>query len=144
MLITVSILVLVYMIMGKDVKPLLERVENIDWRAKINALKDRLRIWALKAGRTVTRPLLQFYYVMDDDETSMLDRVLIYGAIIYTILPIDLIPRTVYKFLGILDDGTAMLYVYKKVKDKITPEINVKVEETLNAWFGPEYEWIEG
>ncbi len=144
MLITISILILAYMVMGKDVKPLLERVKNIDWRSKIGALKDKLRPWALKAGRTATRPLLQFYYVMDDDSTSVLDRVLIYGAIIYTVLPIDVISRAVYKFLGILDDGVAILYVYKKVKDKITPEINLKVEETLNAWFGPEYAWIEG
>ncbi|MBO5679785.1 MAG: DUF1232 domain-containing protein [Bacteroidaceae bacterium] len=144
LLIGTSILILAYMIMGKDVKPLLTRVKNIDWRARINALMDRLRPWALKAGRTATRPLLQFYYVMDDDSTSILDRVLIYGAILYTILPIDLVPRAVYKFFGVLDDGVAILYVYKKVKDKITPEINVKVEETLNAWFGPEYQWIEG
>ena len=142
MLITISILILVYTIMDKDVKSLLERVKNVDWRTKTNALKDRLRPWALKAGRAATRPLLQFYYVMDDDSTSVLDRVLIYGAIIYTILPIDLIPRAVYKFFGVLDDGVAILYVYKKIKDKITPEINFKVEETLNAWFGPEYEWI--
>ena len=144
MLITISILILVYTIMGKDVKLLLEQVKNVDWHAKINALMDRLRPWALKAGRVATRPLLQFYYVMDDDNTSVLDRVLIYGAIIYTIVPIDIIPRAVYKFLGVLDDGVAILYVYKKIKDKITPEINLKVEETLNAWFGPEYEWIEG
>lgn len=142
-LIGTSILILAYMIMGKDVKPLLERVKNVDWRGTINALMDRLCPWALKAGRAATRPLLQFYYVMDDDSTSMLDRVLIYGAIIYTILPIDLIPRAVYKFFGVLDDGVAILYVYKKVKDKITPEINAKVEEILNAWFGPEYAWIE-
>ena len=144
MLITISILILVSTIMGKDVKSLLERVKNVDWRTKINALMDRLRPWALKAGWVATRPLLQFYYVMDDDSTSVLDRVLIYGAIIYTILPIDILPRTVYKFFGVLDDGVAILYVYKKIKDKITPEINFKVEETLNAWFGPEYAWIEG
>lgn len=144
MLITISLLILAYLIKGKDINPLLERVKNIDWRGKINALMDKLRPWALKAGRVATRPLLQFYYVMDDDNTSVLDRVLIYGAIIYTVLPIDLIPRAVYKFFGVLDDGVAILYVYKKVKDKITPEINVKVEETLNAWFGPEYQWIEG
>lgn len=40
----------------------------------------------------------------------------------------------------ILDDGVAMLYVYKKIKDKITPEINAKVENILNDWFGIEYE----
>jgi uncharacterized membrane protein YkvA (DUF1232 family) len=144
MLITISLLILVYLIMGKDIKPLLERVKDIDWRGKINALMDKLRPWALKAGRTATRPLLQFYYVMDDENTSTLDRVLIYAAIIYTILPMDLLPSAIYKFLGILDDGVAILFVYKKIKDKITPEINAKVEDTLNEWFGVEYELVEG
>src|SRR5574344_1182291 len=108
LLITTCILILVYMVMDKDVKPLLERVKNIDWRGKINALIDKLRPWALKAGRAATRPLLQFYYVMDDENTSTLDRVLIYAAIIYTILPMDFIPSVIYKFLGILDDGVAL------------------------------------
>ncbi|MBE6197873.1 MAG: DUF1232 domain-containing protein [Rikenellaceae bacterium] len=145
MLITVSILVLAYMILGKNanVAEQLEKIKNIDWRKHINALMDKLRPWALKAGRVAARPLLQFYYVMDDDKTSTLDRALIYAAIAYTILPIDFIPSVVYKFMGILDDGMAMLYVYKKIKNKITPEINAKVEETLNEWFGVEYETIE-
>ena len=144
MLITISILILAYLIMGKDISGLLEKVKNIDWRGKINALMDKLRPWALKAGRAATRPLLQFYYVMDDDNTSTLDRVLIYAAIIYTIIPMDFLPRSVFKFLGVLDDGVAMLYVYKKIKNRITPEINRKVEDTLNEWFGVEYELIEG
>ena len=144
MLITISLLILVYMIMGKDISSLLERVKNIDWRGKINALMDKLRPWALKEGRAATKPLLQFYYVMDDDNTSSLDRILIYAAIFYTILPMDLLPSVIYKFLGVLDDGVAMLFVYKKIKDKITPEINAKVEDTLNEWFGVEYELIEG
>ena len=142
MLIAISIMILAYMIMGKDITPLLDRVRNIDWRGKINTVMEKLRPWALKAGRVATRPLLQFYYVMDDDNTSTLDRVLIYAAIVYTILPMDFIPSVIYKFLGILDDGVAMLYVYKKIKDKITPEINAKVEDTLNEWFGVEYERV--
>lgn len=144
MLITISLLILAYLVMGKDIKPLLERVKNIDWRGNINALMDRLRPWALKAGRVATRPLLQFYYVMEDENTSTLDRVLIYAAIIYTIIPMDFLPRSAFKFLGVLDDGVAMLYVYKKIKDRITPEINAKVEDTLNEWFGVDYELIEG
>lgn len=144
MLITILLLILVDMIMGKDISALLERVKNIDWRGKINALMDKLRPWALKAGRVATKPLLQFYYVMDDDNTSSIDRILIYAAIFYTILPMDLLPSVIYKFLGVLDDGVAMLFVYKKIKDKIPPEINRKVEETLNDWFGVEYELIEG
>ena len=124
------------MIMGKDVSALLEKFNNIDWRSKINSLMERLRPWALKVGRVATRPLLQFYYVMDDENTSTLDCVLIYAAIIYTILPLDFLPSVIYKFLGVLDDGVAILYVYNKIKDKITPEINAKVEKALNELFG--------
>ncbi len=143
MLFTISLLILAYLIMGKDVSGLLEKVKNVDWHGQINVLMDKLRPWALKAGRATARPLLQFYYVLDDDNTSPLDRALIYAAIIYTILPCDLVPSTVYKFLGVLDDGAAMLYVYKKIKNRITPEINAKVEDTLNEWFGVEYEMVE-
>ena len=50
MLITISLLILAYMIMGKGIKPLLGRVKNIDWRGKINALMDKLRPWAFQAG----------------------------------------------------------------------------------------------
>ena len=81
---------------------------------------------------------------MNGEKTTTLERILIYAAIVYTIIPMDLIPRAVYKFLGVLDDGVAILYVYKKIKNKITPEIKTKVEETLNDWFGVEYEVIEG
>lgn len=143
MLISICILILAYSILGKDIKPLLERVKNIDWQSKANALIDKLRPWAIKAGRMATRPLLQFYYVMNDDSTSTLDRALIYAAIIYTISPVSLLPSAVYRLLGVLDEGAAILYVFNKIKGKITPEINAKVEATLNEWFGAEYEWIE-
>ena len=143
LLIGISIMILAYWVMGKDVSGLLEKVKNVDWRGKMNALWEKLRPWALKAGRVAARPLLQFYYVMEDEKTSTLDRVLIYAAIVYTILPLDLVPRAVYKLLGVLDDGVAMLYVYKKIKSKITPAINLKVEETLMEWFGVEYEIVE-
>ena len=38
--------------------------------------------------------------------------------------------------------GVAMLCVYKKIKNRITPAINAKVEDTLNEWFGVEYELV--
>lgn len=129
--------------MGKDVNSLVEKLKDVDWRGKINSLIDKLRPWALKAGRVAAKPLLQFYYVMADEKTSTLDKALIYAAIIYTISPADLLPRSVYSFLGILDDGVAMVYVYKKIKDKITPEIDAQVEAKLNEWFGVEYYAVE-
>nr|MBR2109901.1 DUF1232 domain-containing protein [Alistipes sp.] len=137
------ITILAYLIMGKDIKNLLEEAKSIDWRQKTSSLIDSIRPYALKAGRVVARPLLQFYYVLDDDKTSTLDRVLIYAAIVYTISPVSLLPKAVYKLIGVLDEGAALMYVYKRVKDNITPAINAKVDHTLNDWFGVEYEMIK-
>ena len=137
----ICITILAYMIMGKDIKRLLARVKNVDWRDKINRIYIKLQPYALKVGR-VARPLLQFYYVMKDEKTSTLDRILIYAAIIYTISPVSLIPSAVFKFIGVLDEGAAVLYVYKKIKGKITPEINAQVDETLDQWFGTRYEMV--
>lgn len=143
MLTIICITLLAYCIMGKDIRSLLERIKEVDWNGKSRELFDRLRPYALKVGRVTARPLLQFYYVMTDENTSTLDKALVYAAIIYTISPVSLIPSAVYKLLGVLDEGAAMLYVYKKIRDKITPEINAKAEDTLNEWFGVEYERTE-
>ena len=129
--------------MGKDFSSLLDKVKSVNWREKADELFQKIRPYAKKVGRAAATPILQFWYVLQDEKTSTLDRVLIYAAIIYTIMPMDLIPRSVYKLLGVLDDGAAVLFVYKKIKDKITPEIMMKVEDTLNDWFGVEYEVIE-
>lgn len=144
MLTIICIMILAYCMMGKEIDSLLEKVKNYNWCGKINELYIKLRPYALKTGRTATRPLLQFYYVMADENTTTLDRVLIYAAIIYTISPVSLISSAVYRLLGVLDEGAAIIYVYKKIKDKITPKINAHVEDTLNEWFGVEYELVEG
>lgn len=143
MLTVVCIMILAYCIMGKDIRSLLERVKDVDWREKAEALRDKLKPYSLKVGRIATKPLLQFYYVMTDEQTSTLDRALIYAAIFYTISPISLIPSAVYKLLGVLDEGVAVIYVYRKIKDKITPEIDARVNRTLDDWFGVEYEIVQ-
>jgi uncharacterized membrane protein YkvA (DUF1232 family) len=144
MLIAISILVLICLVSGKDVKPLIEKVKSIDLKKKIKSLIEKLRPWALKVGRAAARPVMQFYYVMDDPKTSTLDKVMIYGAIVYIIIPHDLLPRSVFKLIGVLDDGAAALYVYRRIKDRITPEIRLRVEERLDEWFGVDYELVEG
>lgn len=143
MLTVICITLLAYCILGKDIRSLMERIKEVDWKGKSRELFDKLRPYALKAGRVAAKPMLQFYYVMTDENTPTLDKALVYAAIIYTISPVSLIPSAVYKLLGVLDEGAAVLYVYKKIKDRLTPEINAKVNETLNEWFGVEYVMIE-
>ena len=139
----ICITILAYYILGKDIKGLMEKIGDVGWKRKADEVMDWLRPYALKVGRMAAKPLLQFYYVMTDEKTSTHDRVLVYAAILYTVSPVSLIPSAVYKVLGVLDEGAAMMYVYKKVKERITPEIDYKVEQTLNEWFGCEYELVE-
>ena len=138
MIITICILVLVYKIIGRPVGRLLERLRNVDWKTQFSQLWDKLKTYALKAGRVATNPILTFYYVMQDSETTTLDKALIYGAIAYIVIPADLLPRKVLGLLGILDDAAVIAYVYKKISNKITAEITNKVEDTLDSWFGAE------
>ena len=136
------ITILAYCILGKDIKALMEKVGDVDWKRKADEVMAWLKPYAVKVGRVAAKPMLQFYYVMTDEDTSTLDRTLVYAAILYTISPVSLVPSAVYKVLGILDEGAAMMFVYKKVKERITPDIDNKVEQTLNEWFGTEYELI--
>ena len=138
MILTICILVLVYLMMGKPVDELLDELKQVDWKAKFAELWEKLKTYALKAGRVATKPILTFYYVMRDAETITLEKALIYGAIAYIVIPSDLLPRRVMGLLGILDDAAVIAYVYNRISKKITVEITNKVEETLDNWFGAE------
>ena len=143
MIITLCILILVYLIKGKPVDESLKQLEDVDWRTSSDELWNKIRHYALKAGRVATRPILSFYYVMQDAETTTLEKALIYGAVAYVVIPADLLPRKVLGFLGILDDVAVIAYVQKKVAGKITAAITNKVEDTLDSWFGAEAVVVE-
>ena len=138
MIITLCILLLAYHLIGKPVGRLLDRLRYVDWKTQFNLLWDKLKTYALRAGRVATKPILTFYHVMRDSETTTLEKALIYGAIAYIVIPADLLPRKVLGFLGILDDAAVIAYVYKKISGKITAEITNKVNDTLDQWFGAE------
>ncbi|MCQ2306673.1 MAG: DUF1232 domain-containing protein [Bacteroidales bacterium] len=136
MFITICVLVLTYMIMGKDVKSLLGKLKNVDWKEKIVDVGDAVRKYAVKAGRVACRPVLQFYYVLKYGETTVLEKALIYATISYTVLPFSILPKSVYGFVGCLDEGLAIVFVMKKIRGKITPEINDMVDAAISEWFG--------
>ena len=132
----ICITILAYAIGGKDINKHLEKLKDVNWKSKSEDIFRKIGHYAKKAGRMATKPLLQLYYVLTMGETTTLEKALIVGAILYTVMPFSLISAKAHKILGMLDEGLAVLYVIKKVQNKITPEISAKVEETLNAWFG--------
>lgn len=141
-MLTICILILIGLYFRKPIGDLVEKLKSVDWAQKFAALWQYVLPYANKAGRIATKPILLFYYVVTDSETSTLEKALIYGCIAYVVLPFSLLPRVIYRFLGIMDEAAAVLFVYSKIKDKITPTIETKVENTLDSWFGAEFEVI--
>lgn len=139
MIISICLLILVYTMLGKDVKPLLDKLKDINWRLYWFKVMRPIKKYSKKVGRIACTPLLKLWFVLDDPRTSTWEKAMIYAAIIYTVSPMSIIPAYLYRFLGILDEGAAILYVINKVQDKMTPAIELRVKFTLDNWFGPEY-----
>ena len=137
-MLTICLLILIGLYFKKPIEGFVEKLRNVDWSQKFTSLWQYILPYAKKAGRVAAKPILLFYYVVTDSETSTLEKALIYGCIAYVVLPFSILPRVIYRFLGIMDEAAAVLFVYSKIKDKITPAIETKVENTLDAWFGTE------
>ena len=137
-IITLCILVLVYLIKGKPIDGLLQQLKDVDWKSKFIEIWDKLKTYAITSGRVATKPILTFYHVMRDSETTTLEKALIYGAIAYIVIPADLLPRRALSILGILDDAAVIAYVYNKVSSKVTAAIRNQVDTQLDEWFGAE------
>lgn len=135
MITIICITILFYLISGRDVKPLVEKVKNVDWKERSNKIFRFIKRYAMKVGRFTVKPLLMAYYVLTDAETSTTEKAMIYGCLLYVVLPVSLIPRSIFKLLGVMDEAAAVLFVIKKVNDKITPKITAKTEATLDSWF---------
>ena len=135
-MITICILILLYSVLGKPVGALIEKLKEVDWQHHIMDAKDWISRYAKKAGRAATRPLLQWWFVMADENTTTWEKALIYGAIAYIIIPGDLVPRRVSRFLGIVDDMAVAALLFDKIDSKLTQEMRDAVENILDDWFG--------
>ena len=142
-MLTICLLILIFSILGKPVEKLVKLLKNVNWSEKAQLAFSWIKKKAKDLGRKTTEGLLTFWYVMDDENTSTFDKILIFALIVYIAIPLDFFPTTFYGWLGILDDGVAFAFVYKIVGKDITDEIKEKVNVTLNEWFGEQQKGTE-
>lgn len=135
MILLICLTILVWSILGRPVGKLVGRLGSVDWKRYADNAWRWMRDKAGHLGIAVVRKLLLLWYVLKDDSTSLLDRALILGSIVYVVSPMDLLPRAAFHLLGICDDAVVLAYVYNKVKGKITPEMEAEAEATLRQWF---------
>jgi len=121
---------------NSTVETIIEKLRNLEVTDMLKDFFGKITSGAKAFGRTTTKQLLYLYYVLKDGDLSMSEKAWIYAALVYVLVPGDLIPRRVFHILGLTDDALAIAFVVGKVKDKITPEIELKVDEQLDKWFG--------
>lgn len=110
---------------------------NIDYDKLINNAGQGLgyiKKQAAKGSIETTRMMLELYFVMMNDNTSKLNKLIIGAALAYQFLPNDFFPKEDYGALGYLDNATALYLAYKRIKKSVTPEIKQKVDDTLAEW----------
>lgn len=117
-------------------KEIQEVLSGIDLEKELRSMADKLAAAARKLGRIGAKHLLRLYYVLTDGDLTASEKVKVYAALLYVLVPGDLLPRRIFGILGISDDIAAMLYAIKTVEKKITPVIDQKVEMKLDEWFG--------
>lgn len=90
---------------------------------------------AKQAGVKVVYLALLLYYLLKDPNVSVKDKAIIYGALGYFILPLDLIPDSI-PVVGFSDDLSALLFAVHSVWSNITPDVQSKARMKLHEWFG--------
>lgn len=71
-----------------------------------------------------------FWYVLSDKGTSFIKKILIVGAVVYFLLPVDFMPDLV-PFWGITDDVAAIAACISVVSSSVTAEIKQKALNRL-------------
>lgn len=100
-----------------------------------DGLWDKVKSVAKNAGIKVIYLALVLYYTATADSTPAGKKGIIYGALGYFILPIDLIPDAI-PVVGFSDDLAALIACVAAVATCITPEIKQQAKDKLRDWFG--------
>lgn len=126
-----------------SIDSIIESIKNIELPDVLKSCFGKIAAGAKRLGRFTTGQLLRLYYVLKEGELSGSEKAWIYAALVYVLVPGDLLPRRLFRVLGITDDALALGYVIAKVKDKITPLIEQKVAMQLDKWFGYEINMVD-
>lgn len=95
----------------------------------------KLRRFARKAGREVVEKALWLYYAMQRPETPAWAKRTIIGALVYFLLPFDLM-ADLAPLVGFTDDLSVLLVAIGTVAAHITPAIKEQARRKADEWFG--------
>jgi uncharacterized membrane protein YkvA (DUF1232 family) len=91
------------------------------------SFKNKIKKYAVLAGKKLTEPVLAMYYCMRDTNTPVKVKLSIVAALGYFILPTDLI-FDLTPFIGFTDDLTVILTTYGLIRKYVTRDHLQKAE----------------
>ena len=94
----------------------------------------KIKKFARRIGERAVYYALVLYFALQSPSISKKDKMIIYGALGYLILPIDLLPD----FLpgGFTDDIAGLAVAIYKIARNITPDVRAKAQAKVMEWFG--------
>lgn len=117
-----------------DIKSFMGNLQKYADYYNPNALFEKIKKVARKAGVKIVYVVLLLYYSTLDKELPVKDRLMVIAALGYFILPVDVIPDALPG--GFTDDMAALVYVLKQVSNNLTPATKQKARARLEEWFG--------
>ncbi|UOO89019.1 DUF1232 domain-containing protein [Vitreoscilla massiliensis] len=88
----------------------------------------KLARYALRLGRPVVEQLYALYFMLQSQDTPMRSKMVIVGALLYFVSPVDLVPDILGP-LGFSDDLAVIAMVYKQMKIYLTADIRARAAE---------------
>jgi uncharacterized membrane protein YkvA (DUF1232 family) len=98
-------------------------------------LWDKLKNFALSAGKDVVEKALCLYYAAQRPDTPLWAKTVIYGALTYFISPVDAVPD-ITPVLGYSDDLGVLVSAVFTVSMYVTDEVKQQARAKLQNWFG--------
>lgn len=86
------------------------------------------------AGQQVIYAVLLLYYVFNDPNVGIKQKMTIAAALGYFIFPVDAVPDFT-PLIGYTDDFGVLIFALTQIFSSITPEIRVKARKKLKEWF---------
>lgn len=123
--------------MRKLTEPSEELLKSKEKDYNESAFWSKIRKVGSRIGANAMYYALALFYIMTSGKVSLKDKAYIAGALGYLIVPVDLIPDAI-PMVGFADDISALITVYKKVKDNLTPDLKQLVVNKIIDKFGTE------
>jgi len=98
---------------------------------------EKVKAFALRAGKGVLQPALTLYYTLQDPDTPTWARNVIIGALGYFVWPADAIPDVI-PMVGFADDLGALSMALGIVAAHIKREHRERAQSRIREWFQDE------